>query len=73
MNARIPVEHKITRKQKDFVKEYLESQELSRTRKTYKLVCVSLHELYGFGVNRLIKLIGKIDELSAEHENDEIF
>lgn len=42
-------------------------------RKFFKLMCVALHERYGFGSQRLGAVIDRISTLSDEHRQDEMF
>ena len=37
------------------------------------LVCIALHEQYGFGRERLYRLIEKISELSTSRMNDPVY
>lgn len=46
-------------------------QELSR--RHIKLMCVALNEHFGFGKDRLLKLIQAYGNLGAERKDDEIF
>lgn len=55
------------------VRRELDEQEQQRVRREYKLVCVVLHELYGFGAGRLSAVLNRLSSLSAEHDEDEIF
>jgi len=73
MKARIPMSSKQKHVIQERVSQELDKQEKQRVRRMYKLMCVALHELYGFGNGRLYAVIQQISTLSAEHERDEIF
>ena len=77
MNARIKPRYAVTKKQKKIVEEFIreEHREKGReaARRLFKLMCVSLNDDFGFGAERLGRLIAKINDLSVEHETDEVF
>lgn len=75
MKARIPMQ--FTNKQKAAIREQV-AEELKRqaqgnTRRIFKLLCASLHEEYGFGKVRLMRIIDRINKVAAEHETDEVY
>lgn len=77
MNARIKLQHKITKRQKDDIKEYcaneMREQQKEHTRRSIKIFCVALHQTFGFGKDRIAKILEAINELSAERDKDEVF
>ena len=77
MNARIKLQHKISQKQKADIREYcaneLKEQQKEHTRRSIKLFCVALHQTFGFGRDRIAKVLEAINDLSAERDKDEIF
>lgn len=75
MKANIPA--RVTNKQmaairKEVAKE-LRKQERGNVRRIFKLLCASLHEEYGFGKVRCMRIIDRINKTAAEHENDEVY
>lgn len=58
---------------RNLVDEELKRQRESSTRRLLKLVCVALHEEFGFGKDRLYRLGRMVNQLTAEHEHDEIY
>ena len=58
---------------KDYAKEQFEKQAQDNMRRTFKLMCLSLHDEFGFGNSRCLRLVRRINELAEEHENDEVF
>ena len=75
MKARIPMQ--FTNKQKSAIRESV-AQELRRQqqdniRRVFKLLCASLHEEYGFGKIRCMRIIDRINKTAAEHEQDEVY
>lgn len=77
MRARLKPSAIISKVQKKAVNQVLQS-ELERQQKLvmrrfFKIMCVSLNKDFGFGKERLMRLINRISEVSAEHENDEIY
>lgn len=74
MNCHIPAKHAVSRKEAKVLNEYLDGQKEQTMRRIFKIMCVALHdEQFGFGHNRMAKLIAKISEISAEAEHDEIY
>lgn len=77
MNARIKLQHKISQKQKADIREYcaneMREQQKEHTRRSIKIFCVALHQTFGFGRDRIAKVLTEIDELSKQRDNDEIF
>lgn len=73
MKARMPMPTKQKALIRQEIRRELDRQEQQRVRREYKLLCVVLHELYGFGTGRLSAVLNRLSSLSAEHETDEIF
>ena len=73
MKARMPMPTKQKALIRQEIRRELDRQEQQRVRREYKLLCVVLHELYGFGAGRLSAVLNRLSSLSAEHERDEIF
>jgi hypothetical protein len=74
MKCHIPAKHIVTHSQAKVLNEYLDGLKEQTMRRIFKIMCVALHdEQFGFGHDRLAKLIGKISEISAESEHDEIY
>ena len=77
MNARIKPRYAVTKKQKKIVEEFIREQHREKgreaARRLFKLMCVSLNDDFGFGAERLGRLINKIQMLSEEHATDEVF
>lgn len=73
MKARIQSENMLTKQQKKAIEDYVQNQQLWQMRRFFKLMCVALHEQFGFGRVRLAQAIAAIEKLSIEHEWDEIF
>lgn len=55
------------------VEEHFKAQSQDMTRRHFKLFCVALNQEFGFGKDRLMKLISKVEEISTEREQDEVF
>lgn len=77
MKARLNPASVISKAQRKAVNQVLQD-ELNRQQKLvmrrfFKLMCVSLSEDFGFGKERLMRVIDRISKVSAEHANDEIF
>lgn len=73
MKARMPMPTKQKALIRQEIQKELDRQEQQRVRREYKLLCVVLHELYGFGAGRLSAVLNRLSSLSAEHDADEIF
>lgn len=48
-------------------------QELDRMRRWYKLLCAALNQSFGFGAQRLDRLMDEINLLSDEKKDDPVF
>ena len=73
MKARRRVDPKMQERIRNEVAEHLQQETNNMTRRYFKLFCVTLHMLFGFGKDRLAKLLEKIEEISNEREQDEVF
>ena len=77
MRARLKPSAVTTKAQKKAINQVLQD-ELNRQQKMvmrrfFKLMCVSLSEDFGFGKERLMRLINRISTVSAEHATDEVY
>ena len=73
MRARLKPSAIVSKSQKAAFKEYQQKQNEGNMRRTFKLMCLALHEEFGFGHDRCLRLIGRINELANEHETDEVY
>ena len=73
MRARLKPSAIVSKSQKAAFKEYTQKQNEGNMRRTFKLMCLALHEEFGFGHDRCLRLIGRINELANEHETDEVY
>ena len=73
MKARRRVDPKMQERIRNEVVEHFKEQSNEMTRRIMKIFCVALNQEYGFGKDRLMKLIAKVEELSTEREQDEVF
>lgn len=68
---------KLSKEQKsairDYAKEQFAKQAKGSVRRVFKLLCLSLHEEFGFGKDRCTRLIQRINALAEEHEQDEVY
>ena len=58
---------------RDYAKEQFAKQAKGSVRRVFKLLCLSLHEEFGFGKERCTRLIQRINALAEEHEQDEVY
>lgn len=65
--------NKQKRQVRELVREELRRQAGANMRRTFKLFCLCLNEKYGFGKDRLDRLIASVSELAEQHERDEVF
>lgn len=56
----------------EVAKEF-QKQSDDMARRFFKLFCVALHQEFGFGKDRFTRVIEKIQEISSEREQDEVF
>lgn len=81
MKSRVPISSQLSKKQIAAVQKIsreLADEALQRGQKNlmcrwFKLMCIALHNTYGFSTGRLAIVIQEIDKLSTEAEKDEIF
>ena len=73
MKARIVLTDRVTAKQKQAVKEYNRLEQKNIMRRFFKILCYVLNEDFGFGKNRLLKVIDTITKTSQLHSEDEEF
>lgn len=73
MKARMKLNNKIQKKIKEEVRAEYDRQGQDLTRRHIKLMCVALNEQFGFGKNRLMKLIQAYGDLGEERKEDEVF
>jgi hypothetical protein len=77
VKSRIKPQHKISNKQKADIREYcaneMRKQQKEHTRRMIKIFCVVLHKEFKFGAERCLKALAKIEELSYQRDNDEVF
>lgn len=53
--------------------EYLAKNREGYTRRIIKLMCIALNDNFGFGKDRLAKLVLNINDTSAEHGSNPVF
>lgn len=58
---------------KQRVAEWLKKNEEGLSRRVLKLICVALNDEYGFGKDRLAKLIATVDNIAKEWNENQIF
>lgn len=58
---------------KERVAEYYEKQGEEITRRNFKLFCLALHNDFGFGGQRLARLIMAVSKLIEKSKTDEVF
>ena len=77
MRARMKPANILSKDQKtaihEYAKEAFTKQAQDNVRRLFKLMCLSLHEEFGFGKDRCTRLIGRINDLAEEHEHDEVY
>ena len=73
MKARVSIDKKTRQRINDEVKAEFDRQGQELSRRHIKLFCVALNEEFGFGKDRLLRLIQKYGDLGAERKDDEIF
>lgn len=73
MKSRIPAKTRLSKAQRQAVREYHDEQQAKEFQRWVKLACVALHEKFGFGHDRLADFLGTVTELSAEREKDPVF
>ena len=77
MRARMKPADILSKDQKTAIREYAKEQFTKQAkgsvRRVFKLLCLSLHEEFGFGKERCTRLIQRINALAEEHEQDEVY
>lgn len=73
MKARIPLNRKLKRQIDESVKEEYQKQGQDMTRRIFKLFCVSLHNKFGFGSERLSRLLFEVTEQTQKSKTDEVY
>lgn len=77
MRARMKPADILSKDQKTAIREYAKEQFAKQAkgsvRRVFKLLCLSLHEEFGFGKDRCTRLIQRINALVEEHEQDEVY
>jgi hypothetical protein len=73
MKVRRKLDNKIQQQIKAEVKAEYDRKGQDLTRRHIKLFCIALNENFGFGKDRLIKLVQAYGDLGAERQDDEIF
>lgn len=73
MKARISLNNRISAKQKQAVGEYVRNQQRDMMRRFFKMMCFVLNENYGFGRERLLKVVDGVNKISELHMEDEEF
>ena len=77
MKSRIKLQDKISNKQKADIRKYcaneMRKQQKEYTRRMIKTFCVVMNKEFKFGAGRCLKALAKIEELSYQRDNDEVF
>lgn len=77
MKCNIPLNRKMRNQidvhAKQRVAEHYEKQGEEITRRIFKLFCVALHDEFGFGLQRLSKLLQAVSKLIEKSKTDEVF
>lgn len=73
MRAHIPPSRQMKREAYRVTMDYIEKERNNVTRRFFKLFMCVMHDDFGFGVSRLNRLVHRVNELSAEAENNPIF
>lgn len=77
MKARIPLPKTYKDQANDYIKEasanYVKSQKLEFTRRTIKLMCVVLNEMFGFGKMRLTRLVMAVSDFTMQRADDPVY
>ena len=73
MKARMMLDKKTKERINLEVKAEYDRQGQELSRRHMKLVCVALNEHFGFGKERLMKLIQAYGDLGEERKEDEVF
>lgn len=77
MNARIRLFDRMSNKQKADIEAYAKkvarSESEANLRRILKIVCIALHEKFGFGRDRLMTVINEVGIISETRKDDEVF
>ena len=73
MKARMTLDKKTKERINLEVKAEYDKQGQDLSRRHIKLMCVALNEQFGFGKERLLKLVQAYGDLSEERKEDEVF
>ena len=73
MKARMKLDNKIQKKIKEEVRAEYDRKGQDLARRHIKLMCVVLNEQFGFGKERLLKLVRAYGDLGEERKEDEVF
>lgn len=63
----------LPKEQRTAIRRACKDEMKNQNRRLLKLVCIALHEQYGFGRERLYRLIKKISELSTSRMDDPVY
>lgn len=77
MKARIPVPKSYRKQVDEYVRdasaEYLKKEKLELTRRTIKLACVILNDLFGLGKIRLTRLVVAMSDFTLQRADDPVY
>lgn len=73
MKARRTVDKKFQERIRNEVEEEFKRQSGAMTWRIIKIFCIALHQEFGFGKDRLMRMIAKLEEIGIEREQDEVF
>lgn len=63
----------LPKEQRAAIRRACQNEIKNHNRRMLKLVCIALHEEYGFGRERLYKLVEKIAEISNSRMDDPVY
>lgn len=63
----------LPKEQRTAIRRACKDEMKNQNRRLLKFVCIALHEQYGFGRERLYRLIEKISELSTSRVDDPVY
>ena len=66
MKARVPVKRALSNRTKAAVEDYIDTYEKEVTRRLLKLACVALNTEFGFGKERLQRLLQRVNAFTAD-------
>lgn len=64
---------RINRLARENVAEWLKKNEAALIRRALKIVCVSLNEGFGYGAQRLSKLVDAVNKTTKEQDDNPVF